>query len=348
MKKLSIGLALLSLSSSFAYAGGVDYEERGVFNVGVEFLYVEPSSSDFLYANMFGFQADSEISANNQKFKAVDPSNDWAYHVDLSYTMAGSNPNFTLGWTHLDTRDSSSMRFDGLTASQNGAPARDVFDFVANFINSGTFYAGVTSVAGRTEYEYTDVDLIMGKEFVLQNRYHFNPFAGVRYAEIESQDHIKYINTNAQVGRQLHSRVELRNDFDGVGPRVGTDIAIEISDSFSLVARAASSIIIGSLDWSATAAQYQYNGNDLAITNLGESRDHDVNIIVPEVEYRVGVNYIHEFSPETTLIVEAGWSGMHYVDVIDKTLNRAYLGSTGLMTDWSVQGPYLKLTASVD
>ena len=349
MKKLSLGIALLGLSASLAHAGGMDYDESGVFTVGVEFLYVEPVNSDFLYANVFDSSSTNFFA---QKSRNIDSDYDWSYHIDVAYTMPGNNPNFTLGYTYLDTRDSDSTLFQGSGFGNSGAPTAEVLGFVSAFVPGGAadFWPAGTNVAdGRTEYEYTDVDLVIGKEFVIQDRYHFHPFVGLRYADIESKDRISYRDTTQTTQPSLNSRFEIKNEFNGIGPRAGVGSSINISNGFSFVARGSGSLIIGDFDWKATGAIFNYNTTSGALESVtqGESKNHDENIVVPELDYRLGVNYTHEFSPETSLDAELGWTSTHYFNVVDKTLAHASQGNVGSMSDWSFQGPYVKLAVSV-
>jgi hypothetical protein len=315
MKKLSLALALLGLSSTATYAGGIDYQEpedAGMFSVGVEALYVQPNGSDFLYGQK---TVSSSATSTVNRSLGVDGDYQWGYHVDVQYVLPGDGPDITLGYTHLDSDDSESK--SGL---------------------SSTAFSGITIPAAasavvanaKSDYDYIDVDLLLGKEFVLQNRYHFHPFAGVRYASIDTKDRASYNVTAAAA--TTTSTGEVRNDFDGVGPRVGLDAGIEVANGFSLVARAAGSMIIGNYDWKSTTT---------TSTTSNTVRNSEENILVPEADYRLGVNYTHHFSPETSVGVELGWTTVHYFDALDKT------DTAGSLSDWGFQGPYLRVQANI-
>ena len=328
MKKLSLALVLLGLSSTAAYAGGIDYqepEESGVFMIGVEALYAQACDGDFLYAY------NETVANGNTVRRQYSPDFDyqWGYHIDIGYAMPGDGPDFTLGWTHLDMDESDSR---GAIASSNfsnfGGPD-------ANFGVVGG--APVGNATAKTTYDYTDVDLLIGKEFVLQNRYHFHPFAGVRYGRVDSTDKAAYFLNGAVEGT-----VNLENEFCGIGPRAGMDAALEISNGFSLVARAAGSLLIGS-------HSYKYNATNTGTPGTPTSysfKNNDDTINVPETDYRLGVNYTHEFSPETSFAVELGWNAVHYFDVMDKGTS-AINSTAASMGDWGFQGPYLRVQANI-
>ena len=327
MKKLSLALMLMGLSSTAAYAGGIDYqepEESGVFMIGVELLYANVCDSDFLFAER------EETTDGNTVFQnfGLDFDYDWAYHIDVAYAMPGDGPDIYLGFTSICTDDSK-------TRSQiNGTNLNGIngLNFVVNGVPSGV-------AEGKTEYDYKDVDLLLGKEFVLQNRYHFHPFAGVRYASIDSSDKASfYLNS------QLAATGKIDNCFSGVGPRAGIDGAMEIANGFSLVARAAGSILIGSNDW-----KYYTTNTGLLTANIPSTflaKSDDCTVCVPETDYRLGVNYTYEFSPDSAFGVELGWTAVHYFDVMDKS-NAQILDVSGKASDWGFQGPYLRLQANI-
>ncbi len=350
MKKLSLGLALLGLSTSLAYAGAIDYEESGLFSVGAEALYVQPSSDNFTYINTRESLSNGGYSQRNHN---VDPDYDWGWHVDIGYVMPGDGADFTLGWTQLDTTDRDKM--DNLVAvdlitdplnilSTSGwYPKASILPFVEHGLqNGGTFNANgaiinTTNAHAKVEFDYTDVDLVMGKEFVLQNRYHFHPFAGARYASIEEKDNISFYGNYTAVttfdAPSAHARV--KKEFSGVGPRAGVDAAVEIANGFSIVARTAGSVLIGDYDLKAEFNNYGYDVLDQEVpAPTYRDKTHRDNLTIPEVDYRLGVSFSSEFSPSSSFGIEAGWTGVHYFDALDNS-------------DWAHQGPYVRFELQV-
>ena len=325
MKKLKLALMLLGLSSTAAYAGGIDYqepEESGVFMVGVEFHYAQPCDSDFLFAEQETADANNNVVAQNY---GVDFDYDWVYHLDLGYAMPGDGPDFELGFTKLCIANRETK------AQVSGS----------NFqrTTGATFNFGAPNgvAAGKTSYDYFDVDLLIGKEFVLQNRYHFHPFTGVRHAHVDATDKVAYTFNNSFLGS---GRID--NCFCGTGVRAGVDSAYEIANGFSLVARAAGSLLIGKHGW-----KYQTTNSGLvenASSLLAKSRDHTA--CVPQVDYRLGINYLYEFSAETSLGLELGWDAVHYFDVLDRS-NAMIVDTVGQATDWGFQGPYFRIQANL-
>ena len=359
MKKLSLGLALLGLSTSLAYAGGIDYEESGVFNIGVEGLYSQPGDTDLTYVYT---RVDDGNSGYSQHNRRVDPDYDWGWHIDVGYVMPGDGPDFTLGWTQLDTTDRDNTNLSGLTLitapdtltnTAGWFPPASVYNSVSAGLNNGSI-TDITHAQGKTEYDYTDVDLVMGKEFVVQNRYHFHPFAGARYVNVEEKNNITYDasysqNSNTFDGRAAHIRS--KSEFSGIGPRAGIDASVDITNGFSIVARGAGSIVIGDFDWKGDAVNYAYNDDgsvDSSNTTTYRAKTRDDTIAVPEVDYRLGVNFAREFSPSSSFGIEAGWTGVHYFDVVGSSFDlQGNSAKANHNDDWAYQGPYVRFELQV-
>jgi len=311
MKKLSLALAMLGLGSTIAYAGGIDYQEpddAGVFTIGAEALYVRPTDGNFVY----GIQGTSSSTQVVGRTLSNNPDFQWGYHLDIAYATPGDGPDISLGYTDLNTEDKQTR---------------------------AALIGDADTARIKTTYDYTDIDLLIGKEFVLQNRYHFHPFAGLRYADIDSKDRAAYSKDS-----DIIAAGEVRNETTGVGPRAGVDAAVELSNGFSLVGRAAGSVLYSGFDWKFNGA----TASEGSVTKTAYLKNSDQHITVPEVDYRLGVNYMHEFSPETSFGVEIGWTAVQYSNVLNRNGNvdSAQLGDQNL-SDWGFQGPYLRLQANI-
>ena len=325
MKKLNIGLMLLGLTSTTVLAGGVDYQEpteRGIFKVGVEALYAQASDSDFLYAV---HSATANGNTNHRNY-SVDFSDNWGYHIDVAYEMAAQDPDFYLGWTHLHLNHAEEKT--GVAGSVLlGGPGNDAMTFDGVPIGLGE---------GQTTYEYADVDLLIGKKFVFHNRYHLHPFTGLRYGRIEATDKVSYF-----LNGTLRGTGKFENQFCGLGPRAGIDASLDLPAGFSLVARAAGSLLIGSHSF-----KYHATNTPAGAPTSFAFKNNDDTINVPETDCRLGINYALDFSAQSSIELELGWNAVHYFDVMDKS-NNSIVNSAASMTDWGFHGPYLRVQANI-
>lgn len=339
MKKYGFAFALAGMISTAGYAGSIDYEEpekSGVFIIGAEALYYQPKDSNFVYARQ------DSIDANNfteGRSYGLNSDYQWGWHVDVAYAFAENGLDLSLGYTNLCTDVSTSKGSISGNNFQTNALGRST-GFLIN--NTG---AGV--VEAKTEYDYYDVDLLLGKEFLVQNFMHFHPFAGIRYVNIDAKDRAVYGLNGQNVGVG-----EMKNDFNGVGPRLGVDAAVEFGQSgMSFIAAVASSVTIGDYDWT-------YFVNNPGNVNVGQNnnaggpageryKNNGDSKLVPEGDYRLGLNYRFQASQDTSVSMELGWNATYYIGAMNKGAN--YLTTTvdGTITVWGFQGPYLRVQANI-
>lgn len=314
MNKLLVGLSLLGISAS-VFAGAIDYEESGTFIYGAEAFFVRPGVSDFLYADK---RKQESSSRESQKVFNVEPEYHAGFHFDIAYAFPADGAQVSLGWTHLDTEDKEIRRKINFTT--------DIFH--NNLQGNGV-------AIGKTKYEYNDIDLLLSKEFSYSNRYRFHPFTGLRYVHLDTTDRATYF----QEGGSVDSYFKIDNGFTGVGLRSGADISVEVVDGFSLVARAAGSIIFADSNWD----YHVVNVGSTRSTGIFLSKNADENTIVPEAEYRISGRFTHEFSPGTSGTLELGYLAVHYFDVIDKSDSRTGENTVGSMSDWGYEGPFIRI-----
>lgn len=329
MKRAILLLFFLTTFSILSFAAGFDiYEcetccdETGTFHLGFEGLYVKPGSSTLLSA------LDVVTDGNNNTFGrsyGIDPHAHWGYHADIAYAMPCDYPDFYLGWTHVLAQDSKARR--QISGSLFGNNLGGVTP-----LNINGFALGIGR--GRIDSEYTDADLLIGKQLTPQKRYKIHSSVGLRYANLTVQDRGEYSLNGNLIGYG-----QIDNNFCGLGPRVAVDTAIDLMRGMHLIARAAGSMLTGNYHYK--YATYNTNGTvgTQGSTVLKGTENH---LIVPEADYRAALSYTYEFMPKTSLGIELGWTAVYYFDVLDKSRSR-FTTTSGAMSDWSYQGPYLRL-----
>jgi len=320
MKKLSLTLALLGLSTSYAQAGSVDQQvdtANASFSVGAELLFVQTSNS-FLYGKLVS--SDDKKINNVTRYEVVKPDYSYGYHVDLGYHPSDENPSFRLGMTQLISNDTEAKKGD--------VKAQFMYDEKPG------------SAKIKSKIAYTDADLLASKEFTLQNRYHMQPYAGLRFASLNTTAKVAYRDTSnglVQVGKT-------DNDFTGFGPRIGINAVVDLSDDLAVVAGAAGSALVGNYDGKATTVNLTSVNNKPDVKNSNTFKNHRSALNVSEVDYRLGVNYRYELSSDMTMLAELGYTNVRYFDVLS---NNGLGGDTAGQSNWGYQGPYLRLQVNV-
>lgn len=170
------------------------------------------------------------------------------------------------------------------------------------------------------------IDLDVGQYVDVGTRLEMRLFAGLRFAEVRSDQTINSAyeipGVNAVAIGAVADREELNSKFTGVGPRVGIDSVYHIGNCFGIVGHASMSLLVG---------QTQNNGNrNIDMAPLPDNEDlpnrslhSDTNVddstrVVPALDAKLGLNYSHEFDNESVLTLEGGYQVTQYIDAVDR------------------------------
>ena len=337
-KRITLALAMIGLSAS-AFAGapgnqvampsGINLiapDSVGVWSFGIEALYFEPANNEYQYGS---FNSDTTTSPAVNKNKSTGNSYDWGGTVDATYMFPGNSRDVKLSYTHLDFSDSSTT---SIGANQS-----------FNTPNSTDFGAAATgSAKGTQDNDVDSVDLVFGQWIRIGQRVDLHPFGGLRYAQIDTTDKGTY-TLAATNGTQVDTE-KFTSDFEGIGPRAGIDTAVHLGKGFSIVGTMAGSLLIGDGD-SKYKLVNDTNSIDDTITTY---KSGDGTRVVPELDARIGVDYMHAFNPATSMNIQLGWQVVNYFDVtdtdaVDMTTPNTVNGSE----DFGYHGPYLRLQVNL-
>lgn len=346
-KKISLALAMLGLSAvAFAGAPGdqtvvpsginlVAPDSVGVWSIGLEAMYVEPTSNEFTYAQTDSVPVAPAVGSYWSN-RQVDNEWQWGGTVDLTYMFPGNSRDVKLSWTHLF--DSTSSNHTYLAAGQ-------------------TFFSPITLAAnsdlagayakGSVKTQYNAVDLVFGQWIKIGDRLDLHPFGGLRWADVDTTYKQRF---NSPVGAAaddyVNSYGKMRSDFDGIGPRAGFDTAVHLGSGFSIVGTFAGSLLVGDINDKTTVTNY--TGAAGAAGNITSyysvKPNHDNTRIVPELDARLGLDYMYAFTPSTSMNVQLGYQVVNYFDVTEGDFASAYNpNTTSSRENWGYQGPYLRL-----
>ena len=130
--------------------------------------------------------------------------------------------------------------------------------------------------------------------------------AGVQYAQLHLSQELDAIISGAPLINGTSS-MTIFNKFNGVGPRIGADLAYQIRNGFALYGNAAGAVLVG------TQKYYDTLINPAA---FGVSRPVSSSFVsgVPEVEAKFGGKYTHNM-PQGSLTFDVGYLFTEYFDV---------------------------------
>lgn len=334
LKKIALALSAVGFSS-LALAGhpgdavvapaGVNLiapDSVGVWSVGLEALYMEPSNSEFQYAQISN-GASPVTSLTN---KTVDNEHDWGGTIDIAYMFPGNSRDVKLSYTHLDMDDSSNASTVGTTST------------IENPFTGSTSY---NAAKGSSDYDYNAVDLVFGQWIKIGERVDLHPFGGLRYAGLDQTDK-GYYTVSTDAGSYADGKIT--SDWDGIGPRGGIDGVVHVGSGVSIVGTIAGSLLVGSTD----SKFYSNVYTSSALSDGDYIKNSDDTHVIPELDARLGINYTYSFNPETALGVELGYQTVNYFNVSDKDFIDASTPNTiNNSEDFGYHGPYLRLQLSM-
>jgi len=376
MTKMTIALAMLGLSAA-AFAGapgnqvvapsGVNLiapDSVGVWSIGLEAMVVQPTNNQFTYAKSeaSAFSVGPGLSfnyANRARNQSVDPKWQWGGTIDLTYMFPGSSRDVKLAWTHLFDQTSSNRTTIG--DNGDGLFGADRTITPAGIVALPLVLPGATA-KGTENTEYNAVDLVFGQWIKIGDRLDLHPFGGLRWAQVDSTFKGAYdYNTQFLLDNWSTTAAQkLTSDFNGIGPRAGFDTAVHLGSGFSIVGTFAGSLLIGDINSNAKAA-FQTNfpgfgGIPPFSLNAASKSSYNNNStrVVPELDARLGLDYMYAFTPSTSMNVQLGYQVVNYFNVTEADLYSTGAtplfngpNSTSSREDWGYQGPYLRLQLNI-
>lgn len=372
MTKISLAVAMLGLSA-VAFAGmpgnqvaapsGVNLiapDSVGVWSVGLEAMYVQQTNNDLNYGQLETTTGTSPSTFVDRDNENVGNNWEWGGTVDLTYLFPGQSRDVKLAWTHLfSSTDSDSTPVGG------GQVLTPSFFNPNAFLNhTGTlgslFQDG--DAHGSTKTNYDAIDLVFGQWIKIGDRLDLHPFGGLRWAQVNTTDKGNYYQGavfdaifNAPVNE--NSLNKLTSNFNGIGPRAGFDTAVHLGSGFSIVGTFAGSLLIGSLGGNIKQSDNVFDAPTGALLGTSSSEISGSNngtAVVPELDARLGLDYMYAFTPSTSMNFQLGYQVVNYFDVTEADFQSDAGSTFGVIpnttasrSDWGYQGPYLRLQLNV-
>ena len=365
MKKITVVLMAV-LGSAAALAGHADDmalpaasgvnlmapHQEGSWSFGVQANYFEPNN-DFNYAlaSQTGTNT-ANVTTNETKTYAVNSDYDWGWGADITYHFPGEGRDVTLAFTQLNTSN-----HDSIDTDDNGW---------GNIVSSGLFSrssrigplsGNFDTAEGKVSTDYDAVDLTFGQMITAGSRITLHPFGGLRYALIDYDAKATYtgpISIETPPPAMADPRTNennfsysLESDFQGVGPRFGSDAAVNLGAGFSLHGTLGVSLLVGSMDVDTKSTSLRYSGT--TVTNETDTH-HDVDTntrVVPEADAKLSAMYHMDCNNGYGLGFEAGWQVTNYFDAIQNNTVSSTVDTSTEYTNFFMQGPYARIQLDV-
>lgn len=307
MFKLQITVAtMLALASGLAAANSticvrntmlVPCDSKA-WEIGVNGLYLQPSFGGnglgyTSYGNYGGADNQGNIVTNNgiNYMHNVTPQWDMGFQLHGAYAFSAAN-DVNVDWFHFSENVNGHLPPGSLfSGSVDG------------------FYAGALELSTR----WDAVNVEAGQHINLSEKKLIRIYAGVQVARVKNTftNHPKLFTTTPPYFTSTDTL-----SFNGVGPRVGVDFAYAAMNGFSLYTKFAGSLLVG--DTKQAIAGYRDVTNahyGLIIFGIPNYTYTYNNVVVPEVEAKLGVSYNHQFT-NGNLGLDLGYLWMNYIHAI--------------------------------
>lgn len=273
LKKTTTGFVTSLLVCTAMYAAEPKNTHKGILNppaepyiaagVGVffdgELLLWKARETGLDYAVKANYNAPHKgqfVTNNSGTTKNPDFNWDFGFRFGLGWNPNKDGWDLFLDWTHLHTTASDKV---------NATPAvgtRIFPEFQAFAIPDKTIY--YTNADSHWRLDYNTLDFEVGREYFVSRRLTLRPNIGLRAAWVHQDYDVNYLGylTNVislpptpppfsapgrktPVTTQMYSNIEMRNNFNGVGPRIGLDANWILGSGFSFYGDAEISLLVG-------------------------------------------------------------------------------------------------------
>lgn len=330
---LSAFFALSFCSSLFAnttHTNTLFPPSRTGFSAGIEALYLKPTDNNTEYA-FAGVQLLNSLAVEdtvtNQTERAIDPTSDWGFRIDLAYAFPCTKYDITAAYTQLDLTSTDSIEVPPNNVINAGSGVTGPF-VVLEPLNQLIVSAAEPlfgSATSQVEYNLKAVDLDLGQHFVGCN-YDLRLFGGLRYAKLDRDLQATGFppiptpeHTSSIISPGLQ---DMKSHFKGVGPHFGAKGRYGFCRGFALDADVEAALLVGQVDSSAKAqVSYVFTNSDSTafIENLDYFTQHSENRTVGALEGKLGVDYTYAFGCrcQSALVVGVGYQASVYYDAIE-------------------------------
>lgn len=246
--RLCCALALLILSANILYAAD-ECGDNGNFWADVDILYWQPWEKSMVLTNK---ESPVLFTDDFTKKSVIHPDFDWDFgtRIGLGYFSPCYPFDAALEWTYYHTcaDQHRTTNSNDLTNTLNQEGMFPIWALSDDII-AGDY---VAQACLNWKLTINLIDLEFGCPYTFENCFELRPYVGLRSAWIRQHANIGYTGGIFQIGilsagvpLEGTDGVHLKNDFWGLGPRLGVEPRYTLGCGFSLYGNAAVSGLLG-------------------------------------------------------------------------------------------------------
>ncbi|NNM59482.1 MAG: hypothetical protein HKM04_06655 [Legionellales bacterium] len=359
--KIALALAMIGLSS-IALAGGpgnamvvptgtpvIAPDSTGTWSFGLEALYME-SNTNFQYASVFdGVNDDGEFQFDNE---SASNTWNWGGEADISYVFPGSSRDISASYTYLNQDNNDSVDADeigdpAISAGILHVPAAGIV-----IVPPTSFTTVITGASADVDQTLNAATLTFGQLLTVGSRVTLHPFGGIQFADIDTDNRADYDGTLTSVtdidgvivtdADPFDTTYKNSSDFVGAGPRAGIDASVHFGN-FSIVGTFAAALLVGNMD-----SEFEGATSIDGVTLATETENDSYTAVVPELDAKLGLDYMYAFNPNMSMNVQVGYEVVNYFNAeSNDALDSEFVNSVDNTSDFNYNGPYLRLQLNV-
>lgn len=234
----------------------------------------------------------------------------WGYRIMGSYHFNTGN-DVSVNWMHFSSTGNNNTILAPV-------PLTDL---------DVLFFPGTMESSNRLD----QVNIVMGQKVSLGMRDKMRFYAGMQYANIQSQEH-----TDVSIVALVTSPSYLfdNTDYKGFGPAIGIDYSYDLGlvPGLSLTANGAGSLLYGT--------DRYHEGYVVDYTNLIVEQVYaSKKAVVPSLEAKLGLNYAYNFL-QGIVHIDAGYQVVNYFSVLSTQVFQIPTNPQIVSANYGLFGPY--------
>ena len=235
------------------------------------------------------FNADAPLHHTN--IKNPHFHHDWGFRIGAGYNMPHDGWDLYAAWTHihLHAHDDTSVN-DGTQGFATYTP------------DTASIYFVFKEADAHLKLHLNIIDLELGREFFTSKWLTLRPHFGLRTGWIQQHYNIDYNSCFTPVDGKTD--IDMKNNFWGLGPRLGLDTQWGLGSGFSLYGNASLSLLYGFF----TTAFHQLNRAANGIGTPFASTHNSFRQSAATTDLQLGLRWDHMFDNDRFHFgLQAGW-----------------------------------------
>ncbi|HSW86732.1 MAG TPA: Lpg1974 family pore-forming outer membrane protein [Rhabdochlamydiaceae bacterium] len=252
--------------------GGMEYTDSFTYNTVLTQALMNAESKELHFNYDFGYRVGLGVNT---------PYDGWDVYADYTFFRTSESQRLPPGGKKSRKKNRKNRTSCGPGI---GAPAGMFFPLLAYQGVNGIVNV-VKNVKAHWEVKLKDIDFEIGGEYYLGRHLSFRPAMGFKAAKIDQRFKVSYINltiNNNPIVNPATFIVKGRNEFKGIGPKIGIGSFWDLGVGFSLFGNLGAALLAGWFDMDQVQNQFETEIIDL---------DSHLRRFAPVLEILIGASW---------------------------------------------------------